>query len=264
MNTVLRATNTSQLLKQLDMNQGLEVVGGCTRISPLPEKFISVRGIKDLSTISRHERFIDVGPGTTLAQLLNVGKTHLPQLLYDALNSIANPMIRNIATVGGNICNKDHKLTLFAPLMALEAKLEFKNEFETKQIQIQNFKEVPEGFVLTNIRIPIPDADLSIFRRIGPENEINQYSASFAFLATTERNTLLSVKVAFAGVFPFTSKTLENNLTGHRLPLTQKDIEKIEKMVWQEFSTAAQDVMISDVLMQQFMNLVRFSFEQLL
>lgn len=264
MKTVLRAKNTNELLRQLKNNQGIEVVGGCTRITSLPEKFISVRNIPELSNILRHERFIDVGPGTTLAQLLNVGKNHLPQVLYEALNSISNPLIRNIATVGGNICNKDHKLTLFAPLMALNARLEFKNESETKFYTIHNFKEIPEGFVLTNIRIPIPDADLSIFRRIGPTNGINHTSASFAFLATTDNNTLLSVKLAFAGVIAFSSKTIENTLAGHKLPLTQKDIKEIVDVVKQEFDQSSVDVMISDVVKQQFINLVRYSFEQLL
>lgn len=264
MKTVLYAKNTSEVLRQLKTNKGCEIVGGCTSLEKFPDKFISVRGIPELSQISRHERFIDVGPGTTLSQLLNVGVNHLPQVLYEALNSIANPLIRNIATVGGNICNKNFKMTLFAPLMALNAKLEFKNESETMNISINNFKEIPDGFLLTNIRIPNPDADLSIFRRIGDEDQINQDSGSFAFLASTEKNTLINVKLSFAGVVVFSSKTLENTLSGHRLPLSQKDIIWIQEMVLEEFNEASRDIMISDVLKQQFLNLVRYSFEQLL
>lgn len=264
MKTVLWAKNTNQVLRQLKTNKGLQIVGGCTRTNPLPDKITSVRGIPELSSINRHERFIDVGPGTTLAQLLNVGSNHLPPVLFEALNSIANPLIRNIATIGGNICSKDHKSTLFAPLLALNAKLEFKNESETKNISIHNFKEIPEGFLLTNIRIPYMDSDLSIFRRIGPDNQITQDSASFAFLASTEKNTLINVRLAFAGVVSFTSKNLENILSGQRLPLTQKDIIGIQNYVAEEFNEAAVDVMISDVVKQQFLNLVRYSFEQLL
>lgn len=263
MKSVLVAKNTAELLYQLKTNQVLQIVGGCTTLEDMPEKAVSTWGIKELSQIIRHERFLDVGPGTTLAQLLNVGQTHLPQILYEALSCIANPMIRNIATVGGNICYPGHKHTLFAPLLALEAKLVYKSQSETKIEPIQNFKKVPDGFILTNIRIPLADADLSIFRRIGPEHSINELSASFAFLVSTERNAITDVSLAFAGPFIFKSKTLENALIGHRLPLTHKDVESIQEQVEQEFQKAATDQMISDVVRQQFFNLCRYSFEQL-
>lgn len=263
MKSILIAKNTSELIYQLKINKGLKVVGGCTKIEELPDKSISTFGIKELSHINRHERFLDVGPATTLSQLLSVGINHLPQILYEAIESIANPMIRNMATVGGNICFEGQKLTLYAPLLALEAKLEFKSQSENKIIPIQNFKKVPEGFVLTNIRIPLIDSDLSIFRRIGPENTITEQSASFAFIVSTEKNSIIDLKLAFAGPFIFKSKTLESSLFGLRLPLTQKDIQDIQQQVQTEFQKAATDQMISDVMKQQFLNLTRYSFEQL-
>lgn len=263
MKSVLIAKNISELLYQLKTNQMLQVVGGCTSLEEMPEKSISTWGIKDLSQIIRHERFLEVGPGTTLAQLLNVGQNHLPQILYEALNCIANPMIRNIATVGGNICCPGHKRTLFAPLLALDAKLVYKSQSETKFEPIQNFKKVPDGFVLTNIHIPLVDSDLSIFRRIGPEQTINELSASFAFLVSTEKNAITDVSLAFAGPFTFKSKSLENALLGHKLPLTHNDVEEIQEQVEQEFQKASTDLMISDVVRQQFINLCRYSFEQL-
>ncbi len=260
--TILYAKNAFELIKLLNNNQGIQVVGGCTQIENLPDKFVSTHGIKELSYIDRHERYIDVGPGTTLAELLAVG-SHLPDILSEALTSIANPLIRNTATIGGNICSKEHHYTLFAPLMALDTKLEFKNQNETHSENIRNFKGVPEGFILSNIRIPLLDAELSIFRRIGHEKQISQRSASFAFLADTEKNTLLNVHLAFAGPFTFYSKDFENAMIGRRLPLSQKDINEIEELVIQEFEKASQDQMITDVMKQQFLNLARYSFEQL-
>ena len=250
--TILYAKNAAELIKILNNNPGTKVVGGCNRIENLPNKFISTHGIKDLSHISRHERYIDVGPGTTLSDILAIGQNHLPPILYEALNCIANPFIRNTATIGGNICSENHKLTLFAPLMALDAKLEFKNQTETRTENIRNFKSVPDGF-----------AELSIFRRIGPEHTITQQSASFAFLADTEKNMILNVRLAFAGPFTFHSKEFENIMSGSRLPLSQRDITHLEEAVAEQFQKAATDQMITDVMRQQFFNLARYSFEQL-
>lgn len=261
--TILYAKNAFELIKILSNNPGIQVVGGCTQIESIPEKFVSTHGIKDLSQIVRHERYLDVGPGTTLAELQNVGQSHLPAILYEALNIIATPNIRNIATIGGNICSPGHKLTLFAPLMALDAKLEFKNQTETRTESINNFKTIPEGFILSNIRIPLLDAELSIFRKIGLEDKISQNSASFAFLADTEKNSLLNVRLAFAGPFTFHSKAFENAMIGRRLPLRQKDISQILDLAKEEFDKVAMDQMITDVMKQQFFNLTRYSFEQL-
>ena len=263
MKSVLFAKNTQDLLAQLKNNQGLVVVGGCTGIEDLPEKAISVHGIKELSKIERHERYIDVGPGATLSELIDVGQHHIPQILYEALGSIANPMIRNMATIGGNICSEGHKRTLYAPLLALDTRLELRNQTETYIEPLATFKEIPKGFVLTNIRISLIDEDIAIFRRIGTENRITQASASYAFIANTERNTLVEVKLAFAGPFVFQSKSFQNLLIGHRLPLSKKDIDQIQERIVEEFETVAENQMISDVVKQQFMNLTRYSFEQL-
>ena len=263
MKSVLYAKNTSDLLTQLKNNKGLELVGGCTGIEQLPEKSISTHGIKDLSHIERHERYIQVGPGATLAELINLGANHVPQVLYEALNTIANPMIRNMATIGGNICSSDHKHTLYAPLLALETKLEFKSQSETIVETLQNFKKIPEGFILSNIRIAIIDEDIAIFRRVGPENTITQNSASYAFIANTEKNVIVEVKLAYAGPIAFKSKMIENILIGHRLPLSIKEIDSIQEQIASEFKTATADQMISKVAIQQFLNLTRYSFEQL-
>ena len=69
--------------------------------------------------------------------------------------------------------------------------------------------------------------------------------------------------LAFAGPFAFHSKDFENQLIGQRLPLSQKDINEIQNLAAAEFQKAATDQMISDVMRQQFLNLTRYSFEQL-
>ena len=152
---------------------------------------------------------------------------------------------------------------MYAPLLALDTRLELRNQTETYIEPLATFKEIPKGFVLTNIRISLIDEDIAIFRRIGTENRITQASASYAFIANTERNTLVEVKLAFAGPFVFQSKSFQNLLIGHRLPLSKKDIDQIQERIVEEFETVAENQMISDVVKQQFMNLTRYSFEQL-
>lgn len=265
--TVFFAKNINELLYHIKTVQGLTIVGGCTGIDTLPEKSVSTFGIKELSQIVLHERYIEIGPGATISELLAIGEKHIPTVLYKALSTVGTPNIKNMATIAGNIFAKDRKHTLFAPLLALDTKLEIRNSSEIKNITMVNFQgphSIPQGFILSKIIIPTNYYDISVFRRVGPENSINENSASFAFLASLEKNSLLNVKIAFAGPFVFrTTKEFENSLIGHRLPLSHKDIDEIEDMISIEFTKASKDQMISDVLKQQFFNLCRYSFEQL-
>ncbi len=240
---ILYVKNLNELLTLLKNNPGTQIIGGGTALESLPQKSVSTRTIPELCQVNRHERYIVVGPGATLSDILEIGENHLPQIITQAIKSISNPEIRNISTIGGNICSQNHRSTLYAPLLALD--------------------QIPKGFVLSNIKIPLQDSDLSIFRRIGPENRLTQDSASYAFMASIEKNSLISVEMAFAGPIEFQSDELENFLIGKKLPLNQRNIEEIQEIVWHEFQKAITDQMISNEMIEQFLNLSRYSFEQL-
>ncbi len=262
--SVFYAKNSSELLYLLKTTQNLSVLGGCSRIETLPQKFISIRSIEELCRIERHERYIDAGPGVTLSNLLQLGEKHLPKVLYDALLSVGNPNIRNIATLGGNILNPDHKLSLYASLLALDAKLELSTQDQSKFVSITNFKGLPENCILSKIRIPINYGDVSVYKRVGPEHSIDENSATFAFIANTEKNSIANISLAFAGPFAFRSREFETSLIGKRIPLTKDDVSEIVMNARNYFTEEAQDIMMNDVMRQQFVNLTRYAFEQLM
>ncbi|MCF0241485.1 MAG: FAD binding domain-containing protein [Treponema sp.] len=261
---VFFAKNITELLYLVNTTKDLTILGGCTRVENLPQKFISIRSIPDLCRIERHEKYLDIGPGATLSQILNLGENHLPKLLYDAILSVGNPTVRNMATLGGNILNPSENLTLFAPLLALDTKIEITSQNETKTLTLLNYKNIPDGFIVKNFRVPLNDGEVSIFKRVGPEHGLTENSASFAFIANTEKNSISSISLAFAGPFAFRSKDFENLMIGQRLPLSLSEIKEIQKTAKEEFTKAAADIMMNDVMRQQFVNLVRYAFEQLM
>ncbi|MCI1208042.1 MAG: FAD binding domain-containing protein [Treponema sp.] len=257
------ANTISDVLYQLKTIPGLRIVGGCTGIMTLPEKSLSIRGIKELQLIDKRERYMDLGPAVTLSRLLEVGKNKLPSILYNAAAGISNSHIRNIATIGGNICKDGPKLTLYAPMLALDARLELHNEYEAYYIPITSFSGVPRNSMLIRIRIPIEEWDVAVFRRFGPAHVITENSASFAFLANTQKNTLTNLRIAFAGTVTFRSKELENSIIGTRLPLSEKNIDSLVADAARQFETAAPEKSSPPILKQQFLNLVHYSLEQL-
>ena len=260
----------------------LQVVGAGTTKEHLEsttqgkKSIVFTRGISDLCQIDKKERYIEIGSANSLTQIIDFGNKIIPQALFDALKSIANPFIRNLATIGGNICYAQRKLTLFSPLLALDARLEFKSTpIDTVYIPISQFKEVPKGYFLTKIRVPTEEWDISIFKRIGPQHSVNEFSAFFTFLAQIEKTLVVDVRIAFSGSITFRHKEIENKLLGVRLPLNPRLknelIAEAKELYEKDYSknvTAknTQDISLSDteaLLKQQYVNLLSFALDYL-
>jgi 4-hydroxybenzoyl-CoA reductase subunit beta len=103
----------SDALKQLGDNRGnVRVLAGGTDLLPSmrqklfePEHILDLRQIKELRGIHETEQGIEIGALTTLheieySQLLR--QQH--PVLVEAAKTVASPLIRNMGTVGGNIC----------------------------------------------------------------------------------------------------------------------------------------------------------------
>lgn len=262
--TVLIAKNISDVFYHVKSVSNIQVLGACTQVEKIEEKSVSIRSIPELKLIEKKERYIDFGPAVTLNEILKFGKNKVPKILYDAILSIANKSIRNIATLGGNICAKGIKHTLWAPLLALNARIELKNQNETKYIYFSNFKEVPKGFIISKIRIPIDEWEIESFKRIGPEGKITENSASFVFLVSTQKDVITNIKIVFAGINVFQSQELENKIIGTRLPLNNKIIDEILKDAKIQYEAIFSEENKNIMLEKQFLNLINYSLYELM
>lgn len=262
---IFYAKTLQELLYQIKSVAGLRIVGGCTAIDTFPDKLLSVRSIPELKIIDKHERYINFGTAVTLSEILDVSSSRIPEIFVQAIQSVANANVRNIATLGGNICSSatELKRTLFAPLLALDAQIEIRSSTKASWVPLINFTGVPQGYVATNMRIPTSEWDVSIFKRLGPENKIKVNSASFAFLAASEKNVITNIRIALAGQITFRTRELENSMIGTRLPLSQKDIKNAISIAENQFDEATKNATFDELLRTQFLNIMRYSMEQL-
>ena len=262
--TVLIAKTESDVFYHLKNVTGIAVLGGCTATETLPEKSLTIQGIHELSQIEKRERSIDFGPAVTLAQILAVGKTNIPPVLYEALRTIGTEQVRNRATLGGNICAPGQKHTLWAPLLALNASLEVKKSpTEAKVIPFSKFTGVPEKHLLTKIRVPLDEWEVALFRRVGPSHVIHEDSASFTFLADTQKYIITNIRIVFAGSIVFHPQELENKLISTRLPLNRRLIESLVQDASALYDAQFASLPVPAVLKAQFLNLLCYSLEQL-
>ena len=260
---IIYAKNINDIFYQMKSIPGLQIVGGCTQELKLPQKSLSIFNIDELNFAIKHERRFDFGPGITLSQILKIGKSKLPSVFYEALKSIGNSNIRNMATLAGNIANTKYFHTLVAPLVALDAKIEIQSETETKYIPLTKLNSIPEGFIITKIQIPLDFWEVSVFKKLGPASSITDNSASFVFLANTQKGQISEIKIVFAGPFIFKNIELENKLLGAYLPLKSELIFDVVKVAEQKYDEFSKEKTSPQVLKEQFLNLVKFSLEQL-
>jgi len=107
--------STTQAIGLLGANWGnTEVLAGGTDLLALmkddvlaPKRLVNIKDIADLRGISSNAQGLRVGALTTLGEMADnedVKKSYLA--LSEALLEAASPQIRNMATIGGNLCQR--------------------------------------------------------------------------------------------------------------------------------------------------------------
>ena len=134
--------------------------------------------------------------------------------------------------------------------------------------KLSKLEKLKPGQVISKIRLPIIDWDLEIFERLGPVNEIIDVSASYTFLAQSEKDILTDLRVAFCGKIKLRSTELENQLIGSRLPISKRAIENTLEFASDLYDKEVsyleeQNEVIHPMLKSQFINLLKSSLEKL-
>ncbi|MBQ5571158.1 MAG: hypothetical protein IIT45_12070, partial [Treponema sp.] len=133
-----------------------------------------------------------------------------------------------------------------------------------KMIPFSQFKKVPEGYLLTKVRVPQNESEVAIFKRVGPSRRITEDSASFVFLADMENDSIASIKIILAGSIVFHPVEIENQILYTKLPLTRDFIEKKVAEAESAYDMKFSGQKSKRLLKAQFLNMLRYSFEQLM
>ena len=122
---------------------------------------VSIHGIKELEGIRMEEDgTIVIGPATTFSHITNndIIQKHIP-MLGDAVDMAGGPQLRNIGTVGGNVCNGVTSADSASSLCCLDAILVLKGPEGIREVPISQWYTGPgrtvrnHDEVLTAIRI---------------------------------------------------------------------------------------------------------------
>jgi len=144
---------------------GTDVMVTIKQSNRSPEALISLRNLSHLSYIQKNGDY-HIGALTT-HRMLEQSELAQRELtaLYQGASQVGSIQVRNVATIGGNICNAAPSADTAAPLLIMNAKLVLKSNRGEREVAIQDFFVGPSETVkewdeiLTEIIIPKPQGN---------------------------------------------------------------------------------------------------------
>lgn len=173
-----------------------------------PPALISLRGLSELGGIEVSPR-LRIGAAVPLSdvQVHPVVAEKLPALV-ESIAGLGSRQIRNVATVGGNLCNASPAADTAPPLLVYGAFLELQDANGSREVTLDEFLRGPgqtalrPGEILSAILIDPPkEGARSVFHRKG-RVKMDLPIASVAALVETDGATCKRVRLAAGAVAP--------------------------------------------------------------
>lgn len=207
------------------------IAGGTDLIVDLKIERIKLKNLVDISEIRELKKIeisdeeIIIGASTTLQELIENEKlkSEIP-VLIEAIENMGSWQIRNMATIGGNICNASPAADTAPPLMILNSKLKVKSFDNERIIDIERFFHGPRKTdlkndeILTEIIIPRNTLEMGMkFLKLGRRRAHTLSIVAVATAIKLKDNVIEDVKIALNSIAPTpiraykTEKTLINS-----------------------------------------------------
>lgn len=192
-----------------------------------PRHLIDINRIPGLAYVREAEGFLRIGALTRESDLeeSDLIRTRYP-ILLETSKAIADPLVRNLATVCGNLVHGDPANDHPATMLALDAEVVAVGQKGERRIPVVSFFTGPfatalsSGEILTEIRIPIPPprsggAYLKLERKVG-----DFATAAVAAQVTLSENGVCEragLGLTNVGSTPIKAKKAEGFLKGKQL-----------------------------------------------
>ncbi|MCD6472878.1 xanthine dehydrogenase family protein subunit M [Candidatus Aerophobetes bacterium] len=209
-----------------------------------PEIVVDISRLADFSYIRKDGEKIKIGSLTnisefTTSELLN----HQAKILRESSIQFANPLIRNKATIGGNLADASPAADAAIPLIALGAKVEtIDSNHKKREIPIEELFLAPnktllkKDEVITEIEIPSLNGNngnlKSAYEKLGLRNAMAISIVSVAIVLKLKDGKYIDdAKVALGSIAPkpIRARNVENVLKEETL--SQSLIEKSAEVV---------------------------------
>ncbi|MEM0244359.1 MAG: xanthine dehydrogenase family protein subunit M [Zestosphaera sp.] len=204
----VRVSELDEALRLLSRKEDVKVLAGGTDLVVdlkigryKPKTIVDISGIKSLRYIVDEGDKVRIGALTRMQDIVEspVIREKLP-VLAEAASMLGSWQIRNMATVGGNLCNASPAADSAPPLLVHEAKIKLTSIEGTREIPITEFFTGPRKTVMYKTEllheIVVPyDAD---------------FAKSYSYVKVGRRNSFTLSVVAIAAVLKIRNKRIED------------------------------------------------------
>lgn len=195
-----------------------------------PQQLICLDRLRELQGIEDHEDRVLIKAGTSHARILAdpIIRTRFP-VLTRAVKSLGSPPIRNMGTIGGNICSASPAGDTLPPLYVLRGEVALRSRTADRRLPIGDFIKGPgqtairPDEILTGIWIPKnPQFNQQHYEKVGQRKALAISIVSLAALIDLNPAGIIEdIRLAWGSVGPtvVTAPEVEAILRGRPLRL---------------------------------------------
>jgi CO/xanthine dehydrogenase FAD-binding subunit len=214
----LSPASLSAALRAIDgQGKNYRILAGGTNLIPnlrdgaiQPGLVVDLGGIKTLKYIKEKDGRIKIGALTTISDLM--GSSLIKKragLLWDAIQTFGGPLVRNRATVGGNLVDASPAADTAVPLLALNAQVKLRGIKGQRTLALNNFftayqkTMIRPGEILSEVMFPIPPRRIKHgYFKLGRRNAMAISVVSVAVLLDMQGKTCADTTIALGAVAP--------------------------------------------------------------
>ena len=237
----------------------LPVAGGTNLVPDLrsgrarPQVVVDLGKIGELSYLRSADGQVEIGARMTVAELMKSPLlSRLGPALGEAARAMANPLIRNRATVAGNLADASPAADMAPPLLALGAQVVLTSQGGTRVLPLSEFFLGPRHTarrpdeLLTEIRCLVPGPGArSAFLKLGLRQADAIAVASVATCVELDGGIVRAARIALGSVAPRPIRALsaERALVGQ--PLDESTVRRAAAAAAEEDASPIDDLRAS-------------------
>ncbi len=206
------------------------------------EEILFINQLSELKKVEEYEEYISIGASSIYYDLIH--NPLIPELLKQVMGEIASPAIRNMATIGGNICNASPAGDSLPTLYLFDAKLvlaslDSENQLKERILPIEDFIlgirkiDLKAEEILTKILLPkdkVQATTYMAYKKVGARKAQAISKLQFTAVMKIENEVVTDLRVAYGsiGITVLRRKDIETRYIG----MKQKElISKIPEIL---------------------------------
>lgn len=182
-----------------------------TRFKIEPKHVISLDGVKQLTGIRESETGdLVLGAQVTHREIEKSSLiTESLQALRQACSTVGGVQVRNVGTIGGNLCNASPAADIPPVLLALDASVTLEGPNGKRNLSLEQFLLGPRnvaldpGELLTAVKIPKVESNTAtVFLKAGRRKAMEISLCAVSARVTTDENGRADVRIGLGSVAP--------------------------------------------------------------